>query len=93
MPGLMYVSPWQRSASAVSLTTRGMASNRSFCTCGLIVRIVPVIFTSGAMMLLLRPPWIVPIVTTAESEGASWRLTSCCSDVITWAAAGIGSMH
>ena len=53
---------------------------------------VPVITTSSGMMFCRRPPWMVPMVTTAGSRVRSiWRLTTVWMPITTWALVVIGS--
>ena len=54
-------------------------------------RAVPASRTESGMMLNAVPPWIQPIVTTAESSGEISRDTTVCSASTMRAAATIGS--
>ena len=55
------------------------------------VRSVPTILTSSAMMLLLVPPWMVPMVRTALLSGEILRLTKVWRPETTPAAATMAS--
>ena len=55
------------------------------------VRMVPVSVTSSGITLKACPPWMAPMVTTAESSGETSRATTVCRATTTWAAATTGS--
>src|SRR3972149_794773 len=53
---------------------------------------VPVMVADSAMTLPRKPPATFPTVSTADSEGATERLTTVWRAVITWAATTTASM-
>ena len=53
---------------------------------------VPRISTDSGMMFSRKPPWMVPMVSTAGSRVRSvWRLITVCRPSTTWADTTIGS--
>ena len=78
-------------AAAVPATTRRIFSGSARPVSGVKERAVPASVTLEGMTLKAVPPWIDPIVTTAESRGEISRETTDCSDSTMRAAARIGS--